>query len=486
MILLNRLVVELLHGLKLHAIDPEVMQVELRALDPLSQTGESPAFLGRSLDRRMGDEIAHMSFHHDEVVPSRRLKTPVALPDPGPVEHDPGTVMVQHGERVGIEHGHHRIESARTLAHAIDLIPIKPAVKIAAQCDFPNARLTIGVGPSNQRLLLRLRSLRQVGTEMQGNAAGPRGKKPEYRLFAPHDRPQRQIGFEVEKKAAGSNRDRINPRTIGPRDRVGFGQIQRLAQRKPPQVPPSALRIDDSVEITGSVDEGVGRIVGQPEPLVLSRHKFKPLAGRIQQILGRPGPKQHVFTVETPRLKPPLLASHRRLPAVEIARDVNRIALRINFRAVPRREGEDKLAGGLHKITVSHGRHQPGVHRQPRWRRTLVAKRELRRPRTPPVAIQFDHARDGRFEPSPDDTVRRFSHVEAKAFAGPTVAQAEIPARQLRRVHLTTHRAAASSSKRSKKWRPPKKSSSRFRAEWTAPSPPSCSNGKATTSPGPT
>ena len=159
MIRLNRQVIELLHGLKLYAVHPEVMQVELPALDPLSQTGKSPALLGRGLDRRMGDEITHVSFHHDEIVPSRCLKTPVALPDPCPVEHDPGTVMLQHGERVGIEHRHHRIESARALAHAIDLIPIKPAVKITAQRDLPNARLPVGVEPANQRLLLRLRLL---------------------------------------------------------------------------------------------------------------------------------------------------------------------------------------------------------------------------------------------------------------------------------------------------------------------------------------
>jgi hypothetical protein len=231
--------------------------------------------------------------------------------------------------------------------------------------------------------------------KIQRHGARPRRKQPEHRFAPAHQRAEWQVRFQFVEKHARHQRHargfcRLRP--ARPRDRQRVREVERLAQREPPQVAPRARRIDHPVQIPLRIAHHIRRILREAQPEVLARHKLEALARRLQKTRRLPPPQQHRLAVQLRRPQLPLRLAHRLLPSVEIARHIHRVARQIDFGTVPGRERKHHLAGRIHEIAVTARRHQPGVRRQPGRRGTLVAERKPRRRLRFPVAVELDHA----------------------------------------------------------------------------------------------
>ena len=183
------------------------------------------------------------------------------------------------------------------------------------------------------------------------------------------------------------------------------------------------LGIEHAVEITVFIAHDVRRIGGRHEPLAFARDKLEALPPA-EKLRGVAFPREHAFALQFGRLESPCVIADGRLPLVEITREIDRIARRIDVAAVLQRQHKrDRAIAAVEKISVGPAGRQPRCRRQGGQHRTACAQRKFRMRPPRPVAIELDDAGGRRFEPGADDAVR-FCHEGPPAFAGPAKRQA--------------------------------------------------------------
>ena len=301
------------------------MQVKIGTLDPLAQTREAASFPGQRLHRGIGREVPHVRLGNNQVVPRRCFKGPVALPHPRAVEHHARSIVMDRRERIGIEHPHLRLKFPRPGEHSIHGIPVKPAVQIAPERDFPDTRRTVRIGPPHQRKFLDFALLAQCVAQRKGDPPRPRRKQPEHRLVPPHQRPERQIGLQFVKENSRHQRHSDLSRRLArprPRHSQRLSEIERLRQRKTPQMSTGARRVDHAVHITVPVAHSVGYVVRQTQPVIFTGHELEALSRRFQKTRRGAPPYQHVLAIQFLRPQPPRLIADRLLPAIKISRHI--------------------------------------------------------------------------------------------------------------------------------------------------------------------
>ncbi|OQB94016.1 MAG: hypothetical protein BWX86_01570 [Verrucomicrobia bacterium ADurb.Bin122] len=128
-ILLWRLRIVLLDRLQLDTIHPEAVQIETRAFHPSQQPCKTTALAIRRDDGRARDEIPHMRFCDDEVMPYRRSEMPIASSDHSRVQNDAGAGARNCRPCIGIQDTLCRIKTGELILRSIDVVPVEPSVQ---------------------------------------------------------------------------------------------------------------------------------------------------------------------------------------------------------------------------------------------------------------------------------------------------------------------------------------------------------------------
>ncbi len=281
-VLRRRLAIELLDGLQLDTVDPEVLEVEIGAFDPLRQAAKTQALGRRESDRRLGRQVADVDLGDDQILPGRHLESGVARTHPAPVEDDPRTLPGERGERIGIKHVVLLHAAAGALVHRLDRIPVEPAMEVLVELHLPDAGGAMKAAPPGQRIGRGRLAVRLVGAGVERDRLA-RGAKSLKNVARPETIAPRARSVPRSKKNSPGTSGREPWEAPAPAATVHAGQVERPAERKPPEVGLARTRIDEPVDVARLVADTVGGIVrGSTEVRLVTnlKRRSSPLATR--------------------------------------------------------------------------------------------------------------------------------------------------------------------------------------------------------------
>ena len=365
-----------------------------------------------------------MRLADNQIVPRGRLE-PIP-PEPGiqprTIQNDTRPLAPHRGQRVRIENPPLRIKHPERVARTIHLIPVIPTVQIALQRQLPHPRRTVRVRTARETVAARLPLLGQRRADRQLHRLRARRENPKQGSVGLRINAQRQGAAQLVEKLPRLQRHLVARMPLRPTHREAHREIRRRLQVEGKQMTPRALLVDHPVQIPPLVRLRARRVPGHRQPLVPAGHEFEMTPPR-QHRLRRPAPRPNPAPLDQARPQSPRHVL-RAAPAVEIARHMHRVALRIDIR-MPRRIKDELDHSILGKMIPAA---QPEVRRgqalQPPHAQGAPRKHEHRHASPPPIMPQLDHAPGGRLKRGGNKGVGAGGHNKAPSFAVPPTAQA--------------------------------------------------------------
>ena len=261
-------------------------------------------------------------------------------------------------------------------------------MQIAAHLRVPHAVVAVRQLDGLRQLLLR-----KFLAEEKPDVLRPRGKEPEDRPVALHERAERQLAAHLAEKPLESQLHFLDRFIFAqPADRMRLAQAERPSSREGEKIPPGAVAAQGAIVVAGLVEHDVGGVLRRIEPAVVARHEFETPRAVAPEMHGRHAREIGAPAVEFARLELPLLLAHGVLPAVERAGDVDRHRRKIDPRVVGRIEHKTNLPGGIDEVGRFLGVERGGRALECGETPRVVAGRERRQGVAFPIAAQFHDA----------------------------------------------------------------------------------------------